>query len=144
MKRSITLIGAAVALLAAVGQAATTTQELPTLAVGRVRFAEGNGARMTLAGTTVIPDIDMLVPVGATVQTGSSRLEIVTLNGDIFWFGHDTIFDFEGSDPGGDATTLFLGRGSVVVRAAAPFTLVTGAGTLLMPGGGTFVLSKEH
>ncbi len=144
MKRSMLFVGAVVALLTAVGQTATTTRDLPTLAAGRIRFAEGNGARMTLTSTTVIPGIDMLVPVGATIQTGSSRLEVATLNGDLFWFGHDTIFDFEGSDPGGEATTLFLGKGSVVVQAAAPFTLVTGAGTLLIHGGGTYVLSKER
>ncbi len=142
MRRAVYVIAAVAMMLTAVAQATPTSPDVAILAAGRVRFVEGSGVRVTLGGTTVTPDLDSLVLVGATFQTGNSRLELQTLNGDLFWFDRGTDFDFEASDPEGNGTALFLGRGTLVVETAAPLNLITGAGTLLLPAGGTYSITK--
>ncbi len=142
MRRTLYIIAAAILVLASTGEAATSAPDLGRLAAGRIRFIDGTGAEMTFQGQTVAPDLDFLVLVGAAFRTDQSRLELQTLNGDLFWFGRDTDFHFEASDPEGDQTTLFLGKGSFLVRTKAPFALITGAGSVLLPGHGTYSVSK--
>ncbi len=144
MRRMTYIVAVVAMMLVVAAEAAPTAQDLATIAAGRIRYVEGNGARMSFGDATVTPDLDYLVLVGATFRTGTSRLELATLNGDVFWLGPDTDFHFEASDPDGLGTTLFLGQGSVVVKTAAPFNLVTSAGTLHVPGDGTYNISKER
>lgn len=142
MRRALYFVAVITLVVAGTGQAATSHADLSRVAAGRVRFIEGTGGEMTFQGKTVAPDLDFLVLVGAAFRTNQSRLELQTLNGDLFWFGHDTDFHFEASDPQGDQTTLFLGKGSFVVRTKAPFALITGAGSVLLPDRGTYSVSK--
>ena len=142
MRRALYVVAAVALVMASTGQAATAQADLSSVAAGRVRFVDGAGGEMTFQGKTVAPDLDFLVLVGAAFRTNQSRLELQTLNGDLFWFDHNTDFHFEASDPAGDQTTLFLGKGSFVVRTEAPFALITGAGSVLLPARGTYSVSK--
>lgn len=110
---------------------------------GRVRFASGDGARLSFGKQEINVKSDYLVLLGSRFDTGSAMLEVVTLNGNEYWIGSDTMFHFEAMDSKGPETTMFLGKGSFVVQTRYPFTLTTGAGTVYFPAEGVYLVSKD-
>ncbi|NOY22447.1 MAG: hypothetical protein GXO70_02890 [Acidobacteria bacterium] len=117
--------------------------DLRDYAAGRIRFAQGDGARCTFGNKTFAPLMDYLVLLGATFETNNSRLEVVGLNKNLYWFDKATDFYFESIDPGGDTTRLFLGKGSFVVETNLPFTMISGAGSVYFPANGRYQVMKN-
>ncbi len=116
---------------------------LQDYAAGRIRFVQGEGATCTFKNKTFAPLMDYLVLLGATFKTNNSRLELVTLNKNLYWFDNGTDFYFESIDPRGDTTRLFLGKGSFVVKTKLPFTMISGAGSVYFPGNGKYMVMKN-
>lgn len=117
--------------------------DLEEYGAGRVRFASGDGARLSFGKQEINVKSDYLVLLGSRFDTGNAMLEVVTLNGNEYWFGTDTTFHFEAMDNKGPETTMFLGKGSFVVQTRYPFTLTTGAGTVYFPAAGVYLVSKD-
>ncbi|PJB78566.1 MAG: hypothetical protein CO090_06645 [Acidobacteria bacterium CG_4_9_14_3_um_filter_49_7] len=117
--------------------------DLQDYAAGRIRFVQGEGATCTFNNKTFAPLMDYLVLLGATFETNGSRLELATLNRNLYWFDNGTDFYFESIDPRGDTTRLFLGKGSFVVKTKLPFTMISGAGSVYFPGNGRYMVMKN-
>ncbi len=117
--------------------------DLQDYAAGRIRFIQGEGATCTFNNKTFAPLMDYLVLLGATFETNNSRLEVVTLSKNLYWFDNGTDFYFESIDPRGDTTRLFLGKGSFVVKTKLPFTMISGAGSVYFPGNGRYMVMKN-
>jgi len=133
------LLSMALPLLA--GQAKEVN--LQAYAAGRIRFTQGDNARCTFSGKTFTPLMDYLVLLGATFETRDSRLELVALNKNIYWFDKATNFYFESIDPKGDTTRLFLGKGAFIVETKLPFTMISGAGSVYFPAKGRYLVMKN-
>ena len=133
-----------IAILASTVAAGVSAQQVDPIkvAAGRVRFTSGSGTSLTFAGRTAVPGIDDVIPVGAKVKTGEGRLEIQTLNRNLYWFDTGTSFDFEAADPVGDRSVLFLGRGALALETARPVTIISGAGSVYFPAGGMYSIVK--
>jgi len=143
MKKTAAVFAAILVLAGAVAVSAGGVSPI-VVAAGRVRFAQGAGLTLAFEGRRVRPDIDVVVPVGARIETGEGRLEVQTVDGNLYWFGPATVFDFESSDPTGERSSLFLGRGSLVVATRRPVTVITASGSVFCPGGGTYSIVKPE
>ncbi len=144
MKISSVMRVVAAGLVACTGVMVGFAQQVDPIkvAAGRVRFASGHGTRMTFMGRTAKPRIDDVIPVGAKIETGQGRLEVQTLNRNLYWFDTGTAFDFESADPVGDRTVLFLGKGAMAVETVKPMTILSGAGSVYVPAGGLYSITK--
>lgn len=131
-------------LMMCAGMTVASAQQVDPIkvAAGRVRFAEGQGMSLAFMGQTVAPKIDDVIPVGAKIDTGQGRLEIQTLNRNLYWFDRATSFDFEAADPVGDRTVLFLGKGAMALETVKPVTILSGAGSVYFPAGGMYSITK--
>jgi len=138
------LVGALLAMAAMAFPAGAQTADPALVAAGRVRFVEGGKGNLIFQGESATARIDFLIPVGAEVKTGNGRLELQTLNQNLLWFGPQTTFNFEASDPAGDGTTLFLGQGSMVLKTRAAMTVITGSGSVYFPAKGTYSIEKAE
>lgn len=117
--------------------------DLQGYAAGRVRFAQGDSARCAFNKKTFTPIMDCLVLLGAAFETNDSRLELVTLNQNLYWFDKGADFYFESIDPRGDTTRLFLGKGTFIVETELPFTVISGAGSVYLPANGRYQVMKN-
>ncbi|MCK5879781.1 MAG: hypothetical protein KAH24_08370, partial [Holophagae bacterium] len=100
-------------------------------------------ARCTFNNKTFAPLMDYLVLLGATFETNDSRMELVTLNKNLYWFDKGADFYFESIDPKGDTTRLFLGKGAFIVETKLPFTVISGAGSVYLPAQGRYLVMKN-
>jgi len=116
--------------------------DLSKYTVGRVRFVEGDSAKLAFKGKEAKVGLDYLVLLAGTFETNKGKLEIVDFNNDVFWFGEDTFFNFESFDPAGEMTTLFLGKGSFACKTASSFSIITSAGSILFPANGRYLIEK--
>jgi len=118
--------------------------ELSKYTVGRVRFVEGDSAKFTFREKEVNVNLDYLVFLSGIFETNKSRIEIVDLNEDVFWFDNETFFNFESYDPKGERTTLFLGKGTFACKTTKPFSIITGGGSVLFPANGRYIVEKSE
>jgi len=120
------------------------TYDISKYAVGRVRFVEGNSAKLSFKGKEAKVQLDYLVLLGGVFDTNKGKMEVVDRNNDIFWFDSDTTFNFEEFDPEGSRTTLFLGKGAFACKTNKPFSIITGAGSIMFPANGTYIVEKPE
>ncbi len=120
------------------------TYDISKYAVGRVRFVEGNSAKLSFREKDAKVQLDYLVLLGGIFETKKGKLEVVDRNNDVFWFDSDTTFHFEEFDPEGSRTTLFLGKGVFACKTNKPFSIITGAGSIMFPANGRYIVEKPE
>jgi hypothetical protein len=143
MRKGISLFSVLLFMALPLMAGQTKKVNLQDSAAGRIRFVQGEGATCTFDNKTFSPLMDYLVLLGATFETNNSRLELVTLNKNLYWFDNGTDFYFESIDPKGYTTQIFLGKGSFVVKTKLPFTMISGAGSVYFPGNGRYMVMKN-
>lgn len=142
MKKMLLLIGV-LSLTVLPVHAEKKTVDIAKFAAGRVRYVEGNSATFTFGKKVMKPDTDYIVLLGAPFETHDSRLELMTLNGNLFWFDRNTDFYVESIDAKTDRSSLFLGKGSFMVETRKPFSLISGSGSVYLPENGTYLVMKN-
>ncbi len=143
MTKKILIIGLTILIAIPLFASRVKKPVLTDFAAGRIRFVDGTDATFSFNRKTGTPGIDYLVLLGETFQTHASRLELATLNGNLYWMGRNTGFYFESIDPKGETSKMFLGKGAFVVKTKRPFTMISGAGSIYFPGNGRYLVMKN-
>ncbi|NOZ12437.1 MAG: hypothetical protein GXO69_02170 [Acidobacteria bacterium] len=141
--KKLLLIGLAILMAVPLTAAQVKKPSVDDFAAGRIRFVQGSDATFTFNRKNYSPGLDYLVLLGATFETHDSRLELVTLNQNLYWFNKNTNFYFESISPKGETTKMFLGKGAFVVETRRPFTMICGAGSVFFPAHGRYLVMKN-
>jgi len=108
-------------------------------AVGRIRFTDPS---IPVSDADSRLDLDVLIMLGAPLNTQNQRIEFLDLHQNIYWLGENSRFHFESFDPQGDKTVFFLGSGSAIVQVEQPITLATSSGQVRLAANCIYAISK--